>query len=76
MLERQKYEIPRSELKRARTTSGLLQKDLAAILHRPQIYVCKIESGERSIDVIEFLNYCHALGIDSAIFIKKFDEIF
>ena len=76
MLERQKYETLRSELKIARTSSGLLQKDLAATLQRPQSYISKIESGERSIDVIEFINYCNALGVDSASFIKKVSQIF
>lgn len=76
MLEREKYEFFRSELKKARITSGLLQKDLAKSLHRPQSYISKIESGERSIDVVEFINYCQAIGIDSAKFIKRVSDKF
>jgi len=76
MLERQKYEFFRSELKKARLSSGLLQKDVATSLHRPQSYISKIESGERSIDVVEFINYCDAIGIDSAKFIKKITDKF
>jgi transcriptional regulator with XRE-family HTH domain len=76
MLERQKYEFFRSELKKARLTSGLLQKDLAKSLHRPQSYISKIESGERSINVVEFMNYCQAIGIDPAKFIKKISDKF
>ena len=76
MLEREKYEFFRSELKKARTTSGLLQKDLAKSLHRPQSYISKIESGERSIDVVEFINYCQAIGIDCAKFIKRVSDKF
>jgi len=76
MLERQKYELFRAELKKARLSSGLLQKDLAKLLHRPQSYISKIESGERSIDIVEFINYCQAIGIDSAKFIKKVAEKF
>jgi hypothetical protein len=76
MLERQKYEFFRSELKKARLSSGLLQKDLAKLLNRPQSYISKIESGERSIDVVEFINYCHAVGIDSAKFIKRVADKF
>ena len=76
MLEREKYEFFRSELKKARITSGLLQKDLAKSLYRPQSYISKIESGERSIDVVEFINYCQAVGIDSAKFIKRVSDKF
>jgi len=76
MLERQKYELFRSELKKARISSGILQKDLAKLLHRPQSYISKIESGERSIDVVEFIDYCHAVGIDSAKFLKNISEKF
>ena len=76
MLERQKYEFFRSELKKARLSSGLFQKDLAKLLHRPQSYISKIESGERSIDVVEFINYCNAVGIDSAKFLKNISEKF
>jgi transcriptional regulator with XRE-family HTH domain len=76
MLEREKYEFFRSELKKARITSGLLQKDLAKSLLRPQSYISKIESGERSIDVVEFINYCQAIGIDSAKFIKRVADKF
>ncbi len=71
MLERQKYEFFRSELRKARLSSGLLQKDLAKSLRRPQSYISKIESGERSIDVIEFISYCQAIGIDASSFIKS-----
>jgi transcriptional regulator with XRE-family HTH domain len=74
MLERQKYEYFRSELKKARLSSGLLQKDLAKLLHRPQSYISKIESGERSIDIVELINYCQAIGIDSAKFIKRISD--
>jgi hypothetical protein len=39
-------------------------------------YIRLLESGERSIDVIEFVNYCQAIGIDSAKFIKRISNKF
>ena len=66
MLERQKYELLRSELKKARLSSSLRQIDLAKLLKKPQSYVSKIESGERYLDVIEFTQYCEGLGLDSS----------
>jgi transcriptional regulator with XRE-family HTH domain len=76
MLERQKYEFLRSELKKARLEAQVLQKDLAKTLRRPQSYISKIESGERSMDVIEFINYCHGIGADPAKWLKKLTDKF
>jgi len=71
MLERQKYELLRSELKKDRLAASLRQIDLAKILKKPQSYVSKIESGERNLDVIEYTVYCHALGIDPSKWLRK-----
>jgi len=72
MLERQKYELIRTELKKTRINASLRQIDLAKLLKKPQSYVSKIESGERNLDVIEFLAYTAALSIDATKWIKKF----
>lgn len=76
MLDRQKYEFLRSELKKARLDAGFLQSELAKGLKRPQSYVSKVESGERGLDVIEYLSYCSALGIDPIKWLKKLVERF
>ena len=72
MLERQKYELLRTELKNARIQAKLLQTDLAKQLSKPQSYVSKVESGERNLDIIEFTSYCKALGINPITQLKKF----
>jgi hypothetical protein len=36
---------------------------LAATLHRAQSFVSKYESGERHLDILEFVQVCKALGI-------------
>lgn len=76
MLERQKYELHRSELKKTRLAASLKQIDLAKILKKPQSYISKIESGERNLDVIEFTRYCEGLGLDSSKWLKKLVEKF
>lgn len=76
MLERQKYKFLRSELKKARLDADLLQADLASILKKPQSYISKVESGERSLDIIEFTQYCEGLGLDSPKWLKKLIEKF
>jgi transcriptional regulator with XRE-family HTH domain len=76
MLERQKYEFLRSELKKARLESNILQKDLAKTLKKPQSYISKVESGERSMDIIEFVDYCKGLGLEPSKWLKKITDKF
>ena len=76
MLERQKYEFLRSELKKARLESNILQKDLAKTLKKPQSYISKVESGERSMDIIEFVDYCNGLGLEPSKWLKKITDKF
>jgi transcriptional regulator with XRE-family HTH domain len=76
MLEIQKYEYLRKELKKARLEAKMLQSDLAKSLGKPQSFVSKVESGERSLDLIEFLNYSKALRLNSIKWLKKiFDKL-
>lgn len=76
MLERQKYELLRSELKNARLQAKMYQADLAKKLKKPQSYISKVESGERNLDVIEFTSYCDALELDSSKWLKKLIDKF
>ena len=47
-----------------RNMAGLSQVDVATALGKPQSYVSKVESGERRLDVMEFVEFTHALGAD------------
>ena len=53
-------------LAEGRRASGLTQAELAARLGRPQSFVSKYETGERRLDVVEFLEVADALGLDAA----------
>ena len=64
----------RKLLKKARKDAKLTQTDLAHRLKRRQAYISRIERGERRIDVVEFLDLTHAIGIDAAKFIARFDR--
>ena len=46
-----------------RQAAGLTQVELADKLRRPQSYVSKYESGERRLDVIEFLEVADRIGV-------------
>lgn len=68
----QRYVSLRSALTKARKTRGLTQTELAERLQRPQSFVSKFESGERRLDVIEFLEVCEALDVRAASLLKEF----
>lgn len=56
-----------------RHEANLSQRKLATKLDLHHSIVGKIETGERRLDVIEYVNYCHALGanpVDGIKFIK------
>lgn len=53
----------RALLVNARKRARLTQTVLAARLNRPQSFVAKYESGERRLDVIEFLEVARAIGV-------------
>ncbi len=42
----------------------MTQKELAALLGRPQSYVSKFERGERRLDLVELIEIAEALGAD------------
>jgi transcriptional regulator with XRE-family HTH domain len=45
-----------------RRAKNLTQVEVANRLNKPQSFVSKYESGERRLDVIEFLEVCKALN--------------
>ena len=58
-------------MKRRRFEANLTQKTLSARLKRPQSFVAKYESGERRLDVMEFIEVADAIGFDPAVFIRE-----
>lgn len=47
-----------------RKEKGLSQAAVAASLGKPQQYVSRYETGERRLDIFEYLDAAAALGID------------
>nr|WP_230589721.1 helix-turn-helix transcriptional regulator [Pseudomonas chlororaphis] len=58
----------------ARQRSKLRQVEIAARLGKPQSFVSKYESGERRLDLPEFLRVAAVLEIDVHAFIQGFRE--
>lgn len=61
-------------LKNLRSLKKLTQLQLADSLGKPQSFVSKYESGERKLDVIEFIYVCKALDENPSCIIKKIEK--
>ena len=55
----------------ARKKAKLQQIDVAIRIGRPQSYVSKVESGERRLDVAEFIELAGAIDADPVTVLKK-----
>jgi len=69
-----KYECFRALLIQYRKDAGVTQQTLAESLNKPQSFVSKYESGERRLDLVEFLDVAEALQFDKFKFIKELEE--
>jgi transcriptional regulator with XRE-family HTH domain len=58
-----------------RIGSGLTQVELAEKLKVRQSYVSNYETGERRLDVVEFILVCGALGLDPAGVVEEVAEV-
>ena len=58
------YDRALEQLVRARKTARVTQAVLSEALGRPQSFVAKYESGERRLDVAEFVGIARAMGAD------------
>jgi len=44
---------------------------MAALLERPQSFVSKIESGERRLDIVEFIEVMRAINVDPVSLVQQ-----
>lgn len=54
-----------------RRQKGLSQTAVAALVGKPQQYVSRYETGERRLDIFEFLDAAAALGVDGVRLIRS-----
>lgn len=54
-----------------RKAAGMSQADVARKLRRYQSIIANIESGERRIDVVEFLELADAIGFDAVELLRE-----
>ncbi len=74
MPNRKPYELFQNALLEARQAQNLTQTEVATRLGKPQSYVSKYESGERRLDVIEFLEICKVLRVRPEEMLRKLGE--
>lgn len=57
----------------ARKNAGLTQRQLAERMNKPASFVAKIETGERRLDIVEFVAWARALGQDASALTRNVD---
>lgn len=57
-----------------RNRKAVTQQELANRLSRPQSYIAKVETGERRLDVIEFIEWANALEVNPTDVIARVEE--
>lgn len=60
------YKLLLAWLKAGRERRGLTIRGLANLLNESHAVIGKIETGERRLDVFEFVQLCQALGLKPA----------
>lgn len=50
-------------LRDTREVQGVSMREMGERIGRPHSFVQKVEVGERRLDVVEFIWYCEALGV-------------
>lgn len=61
-------------LRELREAADLRQTDLAAKLKKPQSFVSKFESGEKTLSFLELREVCKALGVSVSEFVRRYEE--
>lgn len=58
-----------------RKSAGLTQSDVAKKLRRYQSHVAIVESGQRRVDVVEFLEFARAIGFDAQTALAEIEKV-
>ena len=66
------YQTLLTLLRDLRERAGVTQIALAESLGNTQTFISKVERGERRIDVVEFIEICEALGVDSVVAFREY----
>ncbi len=70
-----RHDALRTFLAQKRRAAGLRQVDLAKRLKRGQDYVSDIETGQKIVGFVEFLEWADAIGFDPRDAIKRLAKV-
>jgi transcriptional regulator with XRE-family HTH domain len=65
------YQVLRKRICEIREAADLTQRELADLLKRDRSYVWKCEQGERRMDAIDLIRWCHACKANPANVFKQ-----
>ncbi|ECF7065216.1 XRE family transcriptional regulator [Salmonella enterica subsp. enterica] len=65
------YQMVIKALREARIASSITQQEVASAFGKPQSFIAKVESGERRLDVVEFVRYCRLVNIEPVSILDK-----
>jgi transcriptional regulator with XRE-family HTH domain len=65
-----RYQLFLDALGKARRDAGVTQTELADRVGNRQVFISKLERGDRRMDVVDLFEYCEAAGIEFLPFVK------
>lgn len=71
-----RYQLFLDALGKARRDAGLTQTELADRIGNRQVFISKLERGDRRMDVVDLFEYCEAAEIDFLPFVKSLKATF
>jgi transcriptional regulator with XRE-family HTH domain len=66
------YQMLIALLREVRKELGVTQIDLGQRLDNTQTFVSKVERGDRRLDVVEFVEFCEAMGATPQTVLARF----
>lgn len=72
MVQDERYNELRRILTESRLKTSQTQSEVAFRLGKPQSFVSKYENGERTLDLVEFLDVCEALSCNAEWLLRAF----
>lgn len=70
-----RHEALTALLIKERLAAGMTQAELAKKLGQYQSFVARAESGQRRLDVVEFLDFSEAIGFDARAMLRKLQTL-
>lgn len=71
-----RYQLFLDALRKARVDAGITQTELAERVGNRQVFISKLERGDRRMDVVDLFEYCEEAEIDVLAFVRRLKASF